>query len=59
MSWEQLADVWRQNENDFREEMRSEPIACPNDGEPLETGPDGYLFCRFDGWRPSGAPLLG
>lgn len=28
------------------------PRACPNDGEPLTEGPDGKLFCKFDGWRP-------
>ncbi len=25
---------------------------CPNDGTRLERGPDGLLFCPFDGWRP-------
>jgi hypothetical protein len=29
------------------------PLSCPNDGEPLIEAPDGKLFCRFDGWRPS------
>lgn len=30
-----------------------EPIrACPRDGEPLDTGPDGALFCPWDGWTP-------
>lgn len=27
------------------------PVACPNDGEPLRTGPDGILFCPYDGWQ--------
>lgn len=27
-------------------------VACPNDGEPLSTGPRGELYCKFDGWRP-------
>jgi uncharacterized Zn finger protein (UPF0148 family) len=26
-------------------------VACPNDGEPLRTGPDGQLYCPFDGER--------
>jgi hypothetical protein len=29
------------------------PIACPNDGEPLQPGPPsraGVWFCKFDGW---------
>lgn len=29
------------------------PRSCPNDSEPLTEGPDGRLFCKFDGWRPS------
>ena len=27
------------------------PVACPNDGEPLQSGPDGQLYCPFDGWQ--------
>lgn len=30
------------------------PMACPNDGTPLEQGPPsqpGILFCPFDGWQ--------
>ena len=27
-------------------------LSCPNDGEPLRTGPDGQLYCTFDGYRP-------
>lgn len=29
------------------------PVACPNDGTPLEMGPPsqpGVLYCPFDGW---------
>ena len=29
------------------------PVACPNDGTPLEPGPPsqpGVLYCPFDGW---------
>lgn len=29
--------------------------ACPNDGEPYSQGPDGGLYCRFDGYRPDGS----
>jgi hypothetical protein len=32
------------------EEAVRRPTACPNDGEPLVTGPRGELFCSFDGW---------
>lgn len=30
------------------------PMACPNDGEPLLSGPAGGLFCPYDGWRWQG-----
>ncbi len=29
-------------------------LACPNDGEPYTQGPDGALFCTYDGYRPDG-----
>jgi hypothetical protein len=50
MSWEELTAIL----DERREEAtRNDPlVACPNDGEPLLTGPDGQLFCPFDGWRP-------
>lgn len=53
--WDQLLDIYRQQRADAaqaREEERN-PAACPNDGEPLRTGPDGRLFCIADGWRPN------
>lgn len=44
MSWEQLIAILGEREP-------SAPLsACPNDGEPLRTGPDGGLYCPFDGW---------
>lgn len=33
---------------------RKQPVACPNDGEPLRRSPDGILYCPFDNWRPDG-----
>jgi hypothetical protein len=43
-----------------RERAREPETACPNDGEPYTTGPDGAPFCRFDGYRPLGlAPTSG
>jgi len=52
MSWEQLRDIYREAADLATEAAASPPVACPNDGEPLRTGPDGRLFCPFDGWRP-------
>lgn len=39
-----------------RDELSRPPTACPNDGEPLQTGPDGRLYCKFDGWRTEDDP---
>jgi hypothetical protein len=36
----QLQAWWREN-----------PLpSCPNDGEPLRVGPDGLMYCPYDGW---------
>jgi hypothetical protein len=36
-------------------ERRRPPVqaSCPNDGTVLVPGPDGRLFCRYDGWSPT------
>lgn len=49
MSWEQLLAIV-QTDREEREAVVE--VACPNDGEPYRTGPDGELYCRFDGYRP-------
>ena len=47
MSWEQLRSIALQDRA-YREFWASQPPrACPNDGTPLEQGPDGSLFCRM------------
>ncbi len=54
MSWEQLVDILAEGRAEAAAEEAEPPQACPNDGEPLKDGPDGELFCPFDGWRPGG-----
>jgi hypothetical protein len=54
MSWGQLQAVLDDARQTADEEANRPPVACPNDGTPLEAAPDGGLFCRFDGWRPGG-----
>jgi hypothetical protein len=51
MSWEQLAAIAREAALEAEAERSAPPEACPNDGTPLEPGPNGELFCRFDGWQ--------
>jgi hypothetical protein len=51
MSWEQLRDIERERREEANRERVDEPVACPNDGEPLVRGPNGELHCTFDGWQ--------
>lgn len=51
MSWEQLISINEQNAQEVRSFTDAPPVACPNDGEPLSTGPDGQLFCPCGDWR--------
>lgn len=52
VGWESLANIMRYAADVAAEEESQGALSCPNDGEPLVTGPDGKLFCPFDGWRP-------
>jgi hypothetical protein len=54
VSYYQLADIYRVARQEQQAEEEDAPTACPNDGQPLLPGPDGELFCNFDGWRPGG-----
>lgn len=59
MGYQGLLSILRTNaeeEADARESEQVSPQACPNDGEPLVSGPDGAPYCPFDGWRPDGLP---
>lgn len=51
-SWYQLLAIYQDAAQEYALEKARVPVACPNDGEPLTEGPDGRLFCKFDGWRP-------
>ncbi len=49
--WWGLVDVYRQRAYERAAEADEPPRACPNDGEPLDTGLR-TRHCRFDGWTP-------
>jgi hypothetical protein len=51
-NWRDLMAVLADARLMAREDATQSPVACPNDGEPLRSGPRGQLFCPFDGWRP-------
>lgn len=50
MSWDTLLSILKSNAQDVQQQLLDPPIACPNDGTPLESGPNGTLHCPFDGW---------
>lgn len=53
-SWWSLVSILQEAASEETYQIQRDPIACPNDGEPLRTGPHGELYCPFDGWRWSG-----
>jgi hypothetical protein len=50
MAWDQMLSIIEEAMQYVKEEKTQPPLACPNDGEPLTTSPDGGLFCKFDGY---------
>lgn len=51
MAWEQLLSIYAEAAEERRADRARRPEACPNDGTPLEQGPQGSLHCPFDGWE--------
>lgn len=56
MGWRQLGNIYKAAADELAAQRATRPTACPNDGQPLKPGPDGYLFCDFDGWSERDAP---
>lgn len=50
MAWEQLISIRDEAIAYKRDELTNPPVACPNDGEPLDAGRNGVLHCPYDGW---------
>lgn len=57
MSWEQLTEIYETAIAERQAVDDAAPTACPNDGEPLRTDPDGKLRCGWDGWVWDGQPV--
>lgn len=53
-SWYELVSILEEAAAEQRWQQQRIPSACPNDGEPLRSGPDGGLYCPYDGWRWDG-----
>lgn len=54
MSWEQLSSILAEARDQAEREQVAPPVDCPVCATPLESGPDGDLHCRWDGWTSSG-----
>jgi len=48
--WYGLLAILNANYEEWKEFRERIPVACPHDGEPLTSGPNGEWFCKFDGW---------
>lgn len=54
MAWETLVNILAEaREIDALEATRM-PLECPNDYTALREGPDGVLYCPWDGWQYPG-----
>lgn len=51
MSQEQLLSIVREAVGYKEQEIVSPPLACPYDGEPLDSAPDGGLFCKLGNYQ--------
>ena len=57
MSWAQLQAIAQEAREEALRQQTEPPVACPQDGEPLEYHPGkGVLHCRFCGWQTVGKP---
>ena len=56
MGWYQLLDIRKQARLEFERDpyVMGPPLSCPNDGEPLQSGPPsqpGIWFCPMGDWQ--------
>lgn len=58
MAWEELLNIRDEAIADHNQQAQADPVACPDDGEPLETAGPGVWHCRFHGgfYGPRGVP---
>lgn len=51
MAWRTLIDIIAEARDIDRQEATEAPVDCPNDHTALKEGPNGTLFCSWDGWQ--------
>lgn len=57
MGWYQLLSISKEARQLREDERRAGPVACPNDGEPLQYNPvRGILFCPWGDFSVVGRP---
>lgn len=49
MAWEQLLNMVQEARDIDQRDRSTPPTSCPNDHTALKEGPDGILFCPWDG----------
>lgn len=49
MAWEQLLAMVQEARDEDQVERSTPPTSCPNDYTALREGPDGTLWCPWDG----------
>jgi uncharacterized Zn finger protein (UPF0148 family) len=47
-----LLAIYQYADDLLAEEPELRRLACPNDGTPYLSGPNGELYCPHDGYRP-------
>ena len=58
MSWEQLRSIVQADAAERAFWASQPPRSCPNDGTPLQGGPNGVLHCPHDGYEWPRDPAL-
>ena len=51
MSWDELLAIFQENEANAEEDASARPVACPNDGTPLDENAEGVLNCPMGDYR--------
>ena len=51
MAWQQLIAMIEEGRQLDIEAATKVPVECPNDYTTLLEGPNGGLFCPWDGWK--------
>lgn len=57
MGWEQLTEIARQNREAQEREQDAPPDACPIDGFPLQSTPEGDRNCPLGNYRWDGVSI--